>query len=410
MNTKKIDFNQLKQEAIYRLRNNAELSGNDGVFTPIIKAVIEEALEQELQEHLEQGEGKNRKNGKARKTIKTAYGTIDIEPSRDRDGSFQPVFLPKRQTTLGKSLDTKIISLYARGMSQADISDHIQELYGIQASKALISNITDAVMDDAKEWQNRPLEEVYTILWLDASFFKVRENGRVIKKAVYSIIGLDITGRKQLLGMYINDTESASFWRKVLNELQARGIKDVLIACIDNLSGFKKAISAVSPDTVIQQCIVHKIRNSMGSVSSKDSKAFLEDLKSVYKASTEELARKNLDNMYQKGQKKYDFVIESWQNDWQELSAYFDFPPELRKIMYTTNTIESFHSQLRKITKTKRVFSGEESLQKLLYLVQQNITKRWTHPVHNWRKVLRQLFVIFEGRLDKEKAMKALAK
>ena len=410
MTKHKIDLNQLKEQAIYRLRNNAELSGHDGVFTPIIKAIIEEALEQEMQEHLAKGEGKNRKNGKARKTIKTAYGTIDIEPSRDRDGSFEPIFLPKRQTTLGKSLDQKIISLYARGMSQADIADHMQELYGMSASKALISNIVDTVKDTAKEWQNRPLEEVYTILWLDASFFKVRENGHVINKAVYSIIGLDTTPHKQLLGMYINNTESASFWRKVLNELQARGVKDVLIACIDNLSGFKKAINAVFPDTIIQQCIVHKIRNSMGSISTKDSKPFMEDLKSVYKASTEDLARKNLDNMYQKWKKKYDYVIESWQNDWQELSAYFDFPPELRKVMYTTNTIESFHSQLRKITKTKRVFSGEESLQKLLYLVQQNITKKWTHPVRNWRQVLRQLFVIFEGRLDKEKTMKALAK
>lgn len=274
MNTKKIDFNQLKEQAIKRLKNNADLTGNDGVFTPIIKAVIEEALEQELREHIANSKGKNHKNGKAPKTVKTAYGPINIEPSRDRQGTFKPDFLAKRQTTLGKSLDYKIINLYARGMSYTDIRSHLQELYGLDVSEALMSNITDSIVNDAKEWQNRPLEELYVILWLDASYFKVRENGRVVKKAVYSIIGLNTRGRKELLGMYVDSSESASFWRKVLNELQSRGVKDVLIACIDNLKGFKEAIASVFPNAVIQQCVVHKIRNSMGSISEKDRKLY----------------------------------------------------------------------------------------------------------------------------------------
>jgi len=409
MNKKKIDYNKLIEKAINCLKKNAELTGVNGAFAPIIKAILEEFLEQELLEHIAKGEGKNRKNGKAPKTVKTAYGPVEIEPSRDRNGTFEPEVLAKRQRTLGNSLDHKIISLYARGMSYDDIKSHLLELYGLEVSAGLISNITSKIMQKAEEWQNRPLEKTYTILWLDASIFKVRENGRVVKKAVYSIIGLNIKGHKDLLGMYINSTESASFWRKVLNSLQSRGIKDVLIACIDNLKGFKKAIEAVFPDTVIQQCIVHKVRNSMGSISEKDRKPFMEDLKSVYKAPTEALASENINSMYEKWGDKYDFVLDSWRDEWGDLSAYFDFPPELRKIMYTTNTIESFHSQIRKVTKTKRVFHGEDSLRKLLYLVQLNITKKWTHPVQNWRQVLRHLLLIFKGRIDKDEVMKSMA-
>ncbi len=405
----KINYNKLIANAIKGLKNKNELSGENGVFTPIIKAVIEAALEEELRAHIGNSEEKNRKNGKARKSVKTAYGQIEIEPSRDRLGTYEPQFLAKRQTTLGKSLDHKVVSLYAKGISQADIVDYLKQLYGIDASKALISNITDNIIAKAREWQNRPLDEKYIILWLDASFFKVRENGKVVKKAVYSILGLNIRGHKELLGMYIAETESASFWLKVLNELVARGVKDVFIACIDNLKGFKEAIRTVFPKTVIQQCVVHKIRNTMGSVSTKDKKEFLKDLKTVYKAPTRDLAEKNLDELEDKWSKYYRHVIASWRNDWQELAAYFDYPEEIRKIMYTTNTIESFHSQIRKITKTKRVFSGDMSLKKLLYLVQADITKKWTQPMHNWSKVLAQLMIIFEDRLDPESTMRTMA-
>ena len=407
---KQTNYNELIRNAIKGLKNNSELSGEDGVFTPIIKAVIEQALNEELNTHIAETKGKNRKNGRVQKAVKTTYGKIPVEYGRDRDGSYKPVFLAKRQTTLGKSLDHKIISLYAKGMSQGDIAEHLKELYGIDASKALISSITDAVIAEAKEWQNRPLDDLYALLWLDASFFKVRENGKVVSKAVYSILGLDMNGHKNLLGMYIAQKESASFWRNVLNELTARGVKDVLIACIDNLKGFNEAIKSVFPQAVVQLCVVHKIRHTMGAVSHKNKKMFLQDLKKVYQAPTKDMAEQHLDELEEKWGKSYGYAIDSWRRDWEEITPYFEYPPELRKIMYTTNMIESFHSQLRKITKTKRVFSGEMSLQKLLYLVQADITKKWNQPVHNWGKVLSQLIIIFEGRIDPELTLRKLAR
>ncbi len=284
-------------------------------------------------------------------------------------------------------------------MSHADISDYVRDMYGLQVSKTLISQITDNIISKVKEWQNRPLEPVYAVVWMDAIHFKVREEGRIISKAVYCLLGLDQQGNKDLLGMYIGQTESASYWLKILNDLKSRGLEDILIACIDNLKGFKEAIASVFPQTDVQQCVVHQVRNSMKHIASKYSKEFLGDLQAIYKAPNAEAAEDSLRLLEDKWGEKYAHVVRSWQVNWAELSAYFKYPPEVRKIIYTTNMIESFHSQLRKVTKSKRVFPSDMALMKLLYLVQENVTRKWTVPIHNWGQVLSQLSIIFEDRL-----------
>lgn len=398
MTQKKTDWNQLKEEAINRLRSSGELSGPEGALRPLIKDLLETALEAELREHLTHDDT-NRKNGKTRKQLKSDYGSIDLETSRDRNSSFEPQLVKKRERTLGSSLNNKIIALWAKGMSYSDIRGHIDEMYGMELSEATLTGITDSIVPKVKEWQNRPLESVYPIVWLDAIHFKVKEDGRIVNKAVYGILGVNQQGIKELLGMYLGASESASFWLNVLTELQNRGVEDILIACIDNLTGFKDAIGSVFPKTEIQQCIVHQVRNSMRYIPEKDSKEFLKDLKSVYKADTKDMAENHLLSLSEKWEKKYPVVLKSWNNNWEELSAYFKYPKPIRKIIYTTNAIESFHSQVRKITKTKRVFSSDMALMKLLYLVQNNITKKWSMPMQNWKSALSQFSIIFEGRL-----------
>ena len=400
MEQAKLNWEQLKKEAVARLRQTRELSGKNGALTPIIKMIVEAALEEELNEYLQKERSNNRKNGKAPKTVKSIYGKLDLAPSRDRNGTFESDLIGKRQVTLGNALDNKIIKLCAKGVSYTDIRDYIDELYGISVSEAQISSITNSIIPNIKEWQNRPLEPVYVVLWLDAIHFKVREEGRIVSKAVYCIMGLNQHGRKELLGMYLGKSESASFWLKILTELKNRGLKDVLIACIDNLKGFKEAISTTLHKTEIQQCVIHQIRNSMKYISHKDSKEFLTDLKSVYQTNTEDLAENNLLLLSEKWIKKYPHVVQSWQNNWPELCAYFKYPKEIRRIIYTTNTIESFHSQIRKVTKTKRVFSSDMALMKLLYLIQENVTSKWTMPMHNWGQILSQFTIIFPNRLE----------
>ena len=284
-------------------------------------------------------------------------------------------------------------------MSYADISDYVQEMYGMEISKTQISHITDGILAKVTEWQSRPLEDIYPIVFMDAIHFKVRQDGKIITKAVYCLLGINQEGKKELLAMNISEKESASFWMKVLNDLKNRGVQDILIACIDNLKGFKEAIRAVFPQTGIQQCVVHQIRNSFKYIAHKDSKAFLEDLKSIYKAPTEEAAQINLERLEEKWSTRYAHVVRSWQINWPELSAYFQYPVDVRKMVYTTNVIESFNSQLRKITKTKRVFNTDMGLMKLLYLVQENITKKWLGAIHNWKDILCQLAIIFGDRL-----------
>jgi putative transposase len=272
-------------------------------------------------------------------------------------------------------------------------------MYGMEISEATLSSITDSIIPKVKEWQNRPLEGVYPIVWLDAIHFKVKEEGRVVSKAVYCILAVNQQGNKDLLGMYLGDSESSTFWLNVLTELQNRGVQDILIACIDNLAGFKEAISVAYPRTEIQQCVIHQIRNSLKYISYKDSKEFLADLKLIYQADTKDMAESQLVNLSEKWERKYPLVIKSWTKNWEELSAYYKYPQAVRKVIYTTNAIESFHSQLRKITKTKRVFTSDMALLKLLYLVQREVTKKWTMPIHNWNQALSHFSIIFENRL-----------
>lgn len=390
------------QEALKAIQSGKPLLGKEGILTPLIKDLAEAALEGELDSHLGQEISANRRNGKSKKTIKSLNGNFELTTPRDRDGSFSPLLVKKHQTTLNDEIEKKIIALYGLGMSYNDISFHIQEMYGLEVSTGTLSAVTDKIINTVKEWQGRPLETIYPIVWLDAIHYKIRENGKVISKAVYTILGVNIEGRKEVLGLYISENEGANFWLQVLTDLSNRGIKDILIACVDGLKGFPEAIEAIFPNTVVQLCIVHQIRNSLKYVGSKNQKEFMADLKRVYKASNKDLAEAELDILEDKWNDQYPIVIKSWRNNWDRLSQYFQYPEDIRRIIYTTNTIEAVHRQFRKLTKTKGAFSNQNSLLKLLYMGIQNASKKWTMPVQNWSLTISQLAIFFEGRLDKE--------
>jgi len=324
---------------------------------------------------------------------------VDIVTPRDRLSSFEPQLLAKRQTILGDALDHKIIALYSRGMSYNDICKHLEELYGLSVSPATLSKITDSVIEEVKTWQNRPLESVYPFMWLDAIHYKVKEDGAIKTKAVYCLIGVNREGNKDLLGLYISENEGARFWLNVLADIQNRGVKDILIACIDNLKGFAEAIETIFPQTEVQLCIVHQIRNSTRFVPTRDIKNVIKTLKEVYEAPTKEQAEKGLALLEEDWGKKYPAMIRSWLANWERLSNYFKYPKEIRKMIYTTNIIESFHSQLRKVTKSKRIFSSDMSLFKLLYLVHSNIKEGWTGPIGGWKQTFAQMMILFEERM-----------
>lgn len=398
-NKSAFDFEAFKKQAAARLKKGETLLGKDGVFTPLIKEFLEEALDGELEAHIESQEESNRKNGKGRKQVKTPVGNVEISTPRDRNGTFEPEIMPKRQKTLGVDLDRQIIALYARGASYSDIRDHLSEMYDLDISPATISRVTDKILPLIQEWRSRPLDAVYPFVWLDAIHYKVRHEGRVVSRAVYCIIGLNQDGYKDLLGMYIGESEGAKFWLQVLTDLQNRGVEDIFIASIDNLTGFADAIESVFPNTEVQLCVVHQIRNSQKYMSYKDVKPFMKDLQTVYRASTKEQAEKNLDQLEANWGQRYPKVIESWRKNWPRLSNYFQYTKEIRRIMYTTNIIEGFHRQLRSVTKSKGAFQSEDALMKLLFLVQENITSKWNRPVHNWNQTLAQLSIIFGDRL-----------
>ena len=324
---------------------------------------------------------------------------MEIHTPRDRLGNFEPQLLPKRQTTLGEALDHKVISLYGRGMSYNDICKHLEELYGLTVSPATLSTITDSVIEEVKSWQNRPLESVYPFMWLDAIHYKVKEDGSIKTKAVYCLLGVNREGIKDLLGLYISENEGARFWLNVLADIQNRGVKDILIACIDNLKGFAEAIETIFPKTEVQLCIVHQIRNSTRYVAYKDIKGVMKTLKEVYQAPTKEQAEKGLAQLEDEWKEKYPMMVKSWFNNWERLSNYFKYSKEIRKIIYTTNIIESFHSQLRKVTKSKRVFPSDMSLFKLLYLVQENLKASWQGPMAGWKQTYAQMMILFEERM-----------
>lgn len=395
------NFEAFSQEAIERLKQGEELTGKEGILTPLIKKILEQALEAELSEHL--GDTKrsirNRRNGYNRKKVKSSQGPFELDTPRDRNSTFDPEIIKKRQTVLGSSLDNKILSLYALGMSYKDIREHIEEMYGIELSQGILNQITDRIIPEIREWQSRPLEELYPFVWMDAIHFKVRQDGHVQPKAIYTIIGLSIEGKKDLLGIYLSESEGAKFWLQVLTDLNNRGVKDILIASIDNLKGFSDAIKTTFPNTEVQLCVVHQIRNSIKYLPSKDQKAFLKDLKKVYQALTKEQAEDHLHKLEEQWGKKYPVILTSWKNNWPELSNYFKYPNEIRRIIYTTNIIEGYHRQIRKVTKTKGAFASENALLKLVYLASLRAMEKWSTPVWNWNITLQKLVIIFGDRI-----------
>ena len=399
METEKFDFEAFKEEAISKIRDGKGLVGAEGAFTPLIKSFLEEAMKGEIEDHLSDPTVSNRKNGYTSKVLRSSLGNIPLMTPRDRAGTFEPKAISKRQKNLPDDLERQIFALYARGSSMADIRDFIEEMYGVEISPATISRVTDKVLPQIEEWRNRPLESVYPFVFMDAIHYKVREEGRVVSKAVYCVIGVNQEGYRDLLGLYIGAAESAKFWMQVLTDLQTRGLEDILIACVDNLSGFVEAIQSIYPKTDVQLCIIHQIRNSKKYLSYKDSKEFMGDLKMVYQAANRDKAEHNLTRLKQKWGKQYPKVIESWERNWEQLTLFFQYTPMIRKVIYTTNMIENFHRQLRKVTKTKGSFTSDGALMKLLYLVQKDITAKWEKPMHNWNRVLSQLSVLYDDRL-----------
>lgn len=388
------------QAAIQALRDGKGLSGKDGILTPLIKQLTEAAMQAELEQHLEQGEAPNRKNGSSAKTMKSTAGSFELNTPRDRAGSFEPQIVKKHQTQLTDELERKIIGLFALGTSYQGIRAHIEEMYGISISNGTLNAVTDKLLPELQAWRERELDPVYPIVWLDAIHYKIKENGRYISKAVYTILAVNVEGKKELLGLYLSEHEGAHHWLSVLTDLHNRGVKDILIACVDGLKGFPEAIESIYPGTEIQHCIIHQIRNSLKYVASKNQKAFMADLKCVYKATTLNAAESALDELETKWGEKYPVVIKSWRNKWQTLSAYFKYPDYVRTAIYTTNAVEAVHRQFRKLTKTKGGFANENSLLKLLYAGILQASERWTHPVQNWNLTLSQLSIHFEGRLD----------
>lgn len=383
------------------LRQKKGLTGEGGVLTPLIKQIIEASLEGELDHHLkEKPKGtRNRRNGRTQKNLKSSLGSIEIFTPRDRDSSFNPEIIPKGERNLPGDLDEKIISLYGLGTSYSDIQLHMSEMYGLHVSDGLINSVTDRVIPAIREWQSRPLERLYCIIWMDAMHFKVRQDGRVITKAVYTVLGVNSNGEKEVLGLYLGDNESASFWMQVLTDLKQRGVEDILISSIDNLRGFSDAIENIFPRTEVQLCVIHQIRNTLKYVSWKDSRELLRDLKSVYRASSIELAEHNLDIFEEKWSKKYTKAVESWRRNWDRLSNYFKYPEPIRRLVYTTNTVEGYHRMVRKVTKSKGAFTSDMALLKLVYLATINFKKRWKNKIRDWGTTLNQLTIIFEDRI-----------
>lgn len=385
--------------ALKALRSGQDLNGENGILTPLIKQLTEAALKAELEQHIEQDQSPNRKNGSTRKTVKSLSGSFELNTPRDRAGSFEPQLIKKNQTHLTDELERKILSMFAHGMSYQAIREHVQEMYGMEISNGTLNAITDKLIPELKSWQERELDAIYPLVWLDAIHYKIKENGRFISKAVYTILGLTIEGKKELLGLYLSETEGARYWLNVLTDLHNRGVKDILIACVDGLKGFPDAIETLYPKTEVQLCIIHQIRNSMKYVASKNQKAFMTDLKPVYRATTKEAAEIALAELDAKWGKQYPVVIKSWQTKWDNLSVYFKYPDYVRTAIYTTNAVEAVHRQFRKLTKTKGGFANENSLLKLLYAGMLKASEKWTHPVQNWNLTLSQLAIHFEGRL-----------
>jgi len=411
--TKKDDINFDYNEEVKKCKTIDDVIGKNGLVQRLIKDVLENILEVEMGEHLGRDkydrqtyidqDDRNYRNGYSKKTLRSSFGDVDLDVPRDRKAEFEPQIVKKYETVCNE-LDKKIISLYEKGMSTRDIQAEVEDLYGITLSPSMISKITDKVIATATEWQNRMLDEIYPIVYLDAMYFKVRSNGKIVNKAVYICLGYTLEGYKDILGIWVDEAEGAKFWLSICNDLKNRGVKKILIACMDGLKGLPQAIKTVFPTVDIQTCIVHQIRNSIKYIASKDKKAFMKDLKEVYKAPTEDLALAQLDNLKEKWGSNYGMVIDSWYNNWNNLDTFFKFSPQIRKLIYTTNVLEGFNRQVRKFTKVRTIFPTDESLNKCVYLAIMEIMEKWTQPIHNWGTTLAELSLYFEEQLKDELA------
>ena len=386
--------------------NISSMEDIQDLFKETIAEFMESGLEAELDDELGYGrydyrnkDTDNSRNGHSCKTLRTSYGDVEVAVPRDRKGEFEPQLLKKKQTSISQDIEEKILSMYAKGMTTGDIETHIQDIYGIEVSDTTISRITDKILPIAKEWQQRPLEAVYAVVFLDAIHYHVRSEGQIVKKAVYIALGINLDGKKDVLGMWVGENESAKYWTTVLNGLKNRGVEDIFIACTDNLTGFSAAIGAVFPKTEIQNCIIHQLRNSSKYVSYKDIKELMADLRSIYAAVDEPAALDALDAFSAKWETKYPKISRSWRENWANLSTYFKYPQEVRRLIYTTNSIEGFNRQLRKVTKTRSVFPTDDSLFKMLYLAMVDITKKWTGRQRDWSKIHAQLSIYFAERM-----------
>ena len=408
---RKNDINFDYNSEIKKCKTIDDVLGKNGLVQRLVKDVLENILEAEMDEHLgrdkyqrqsdiEPGE-RNYRNGYSQKNLRSSFGDVDLDIPRDRKSEFEPQIVKKYETVCNE-LDKKIISLYAKGMTTSDIQAEIEDLYGITISPSMVSKITDKVIATATEWQNRMLDKIYPIVYLDAMYFKVRSNGKIVNKAVYICLGYTMEGYKDILGLWVDEAEGAKFWLGICNDLKNRGVKEILIACMDGLKGLPQAIQTVFPSANIQTCIVHQIRNSIKYIASKDKKSFMKDLKEVYKAPTEELALAQLDKLKETWGNSYGMVIDSWYNNWNNLSTFFDFSPRIRKMIYTTNALEGFNRQVRKYTKSRTMFPTDESLNKCVYLATMEIMEKWTQPVPNWGATLAELTLFFTEELKDE--------
>ena len=395
-----------KIRELLELSDITSMEDIQSLFKETIAEFMEKGLDAELEEDLgyskydyRNKETDNSRNGHSSKTLRTSFGDVEVSVPRDRKSEFEPQLLKKNQTSISQDIEEKILSMYAKGMTTGDIEAHIRDIYGIEVSDSTVSRITDKILPVAKEWQQRPLESIYAVVFLDAIHYHVRSEGQVMKKAVYIAIGINLDGRKSVLGMWVGENESAKFWATVLNGLRNRGVEDIFIACTDNLTGFSAAIEAVFPQTEVQNCIIHQLRNSSKYVSYKDLKALMADLKAVYSAVDEQAALSALEVFSEHWDKKYPKISQSWRDNWANLSTYFKYPQEVRRLIYTTNAIEGFNRQLRKVTKSKSVFPTDDSLLKMLYLAMMDITKKWTGRRQDWSKIYAQLTIFFADRM-----------
>lgn len=396
----KFDFESFEKEAVRKLRSGKGLIGEQGALTSLIGRILKVAYEEEIEEHISDTKSKNnRRNGSTKKNLKTGLGNIEIDPPRDRQGTFRPQIVKKWERQMAPELETQILALYAIGTSTRDISEHMDRMYGVKYSPSFISNITDRIIDEVESWKSRPLEDFYAIIYLDAIHFKVRENRKVVSKAVYTVFGVDMDGQRDVLGLYIGQSEGAKHWGRVLENIRERGVKDVLFFCVDGLAGFTDVIEEVYPRSLVQRCIVHMVRTSVKHVSWKDLRAVCKDLKVMYSKDSSDSALEELDRFEHKWGEKYPEITKKWKSNWTELSVSFDYPKELRRVIYTTNTVEALHRTLRKTTKTKGAFVNDQALEKQLYLTLQHSKKSWQRKTRGWPQIIRVLKREFPDRI-----------